>query len=264
MSSIPQEMRDLPQWMGVKQGSKIPFHLVNNALCAASSSNPETWTTFDKITDAIVKKQFDNYGFAFADNGIVGIDIDAGFGADGFLSPLAIDIMNACKSYAEYSRSGRGMHIYVKGKLPFGGRNNRNGVEIYQSGRYFIVTGRKLIFEDLIENQKAIDYIVDKYFPETIVVNEATGKPRTQTFYSPIYKVSTGDKLTVEVEYPDIPNGCRNTSLTSLAGQLCSRGYSKEQVLQELIKVNNEKCKPPLDMSEINAIIRSMMRYSRG
>ena len=39
-----------------------------------------------------------------------------------------------------------------------------NGVEIYKSSLYFIVTGEKLIYETMIENQEAIDYVVGKYF----------------------------------------------------------------------------------------------------
>lgn len=260
---IPKEMCDLPQWVGVKNNSKIPLTYTNGRLSSASSSNPDTWTTFDGIAHGIEKGLFDNYGFVFRDNGIIGIDIDAGFNADGYLSPLAIDIMKACHSYTEYSRSGRGMHIYVKGVLPFGGRNNRHGVEIYQSGRYFIVTGKKLIFENLIENQAAVDYVVEKYFPDMIIKTDS-GKQRTKNIYQPVVTVTVGEKLVIETEYPDILQGSRNISLTSLAGQLHSQGYSKEGILQELITVNKTKCKPPLDIREIKTIVNSVARYARG
>ena len=72
-------------------------------------------------------------------------------------------------------KSGRGIHILLKGDLPFKGKNNCNGVEIYKSSRYFIVTGEKLIYETMIENQEAVDYVVDKYFPETVKENDSSG-----------------------------------------------------------------------------------------
>lgn len=259
---IPEELKTIPQWVGVKNDSKIPLSYVNNKVSAASSGNPETWTTFEKITEGIVKNRFDNYGFVFHDNGIVGIDIDTGFDENGFLSPVAIDIMKACHSYTEYSRSRRGMHILVRGTLPFGGRNNRNGVEIYQNGRYFIVTGEKLIFTEIVENQPALDYIVEKYFPNIVLTSN--GKTRTANIYQPIIRLEIGEHLTITREYPDIIQGSRNVSLTSLAGQLYNQGYSREAVYDEIMQVNAIKCKPPLDTREIKTIVRSVTRYSRG
>lgn len=262
---IPDEIKALPQWVGAKKGSKTPlyFNYVENKVEAASSSNPETWTTFEKITEGIVKNHFDNYGFVFHDNGIVGIDIDIGFGDDGFLSPVAIDIMGKCRSYTEYSRSRRGMHILVRGTLPFGGRNNRKGVEIYQNGRFFIVTGEKLIFPTIIENQAAIDYIVEKYFPEVIIKSDST--VRTENIYKPTVRVVVeNERWRIIREYPEIGEGCRNISLTSLAGQLYNQGYSRDAVMQELIRVNAIACKPPLETKEIKSIVKSVTRYARG
>lgn len=259
---IPDELKRLRQWVGVKNDSKFPLYVVKNLIKYASSSNPDTWMTFEEITQSIVKNKFDNYGFVFHDNGIVGIDIDKGFNEDGFLSALAIDIMNACKSYTEYSRSGRGMHILVSGKLPFGGRNNRNGVEIYENGRYFIVTGKKLIFTEIIENQQAIDYIVGKYFTDITVISN--GKKQTANIYQPTMSVTFDGGIKIQKDYPDIEQGCRNICLTSLAGQLRNQGYTKEALTAELIEVNNAKCKPPLDKRELNTIINSVMRYRRN
>ena len=54
----------------------------------------------------------------------------------------------------------------VRGTLPFKGKNNLNGVEIYKAARYFIMTGDTLLYNDIIENQEAIDYVVETYFHE--------------------------------------------------------------------------------------------------
>lgn len=261
---IPQELKNLKQWVGVNASSKLPLVPIFSPLKTvdfASSVNPDTWSEFGKITEGIVKNAFDNYGFVFNNNGIVGIDIDDGFDNDGFLSAIAIDIMRACKSYTEYSRSRRGMHIYVKGKLPFSGRNNRNGVEIYQSGRYFIVTGERLIYSEIIENQEAIDYIVSKYFPN--IKRTSDERCITPNIYQPIVRVTVGNGIKITREYPEIKSGSRNISLTSLAGQLYNQGYSRNAVFSEISMVNEKCCKPPLDMREVKTIVRSVTRYSR-
>lgn len=254
--TLPPEILTLNQWVNVWNNSKIPMQSTQNV--AASSSNPDTWSNFATAKNAVERGTYDHIGFVFADNGIVGIDIDAGFDEDGFLSELSVDCMRAAKSYTEKSRSGRGIHILVKGQLPFKGRNNRAGVEIYQSGRYFIMTGKVLVYHDLIENQEAIDYIVDKYFPEMV----SEGVSNRANIYSPIWP-PIGEKIPLRSYYPPIPDGCRNISLASLAGVLHNTGYDADQIYDELSLVNERACTPPLDDYEVKTIVNSITRYKR-
>ena len=197
----------------------------------------------------------------FNDNGIVGIDIDNGYDADGFLSPIAADIIGKCKSYTERSKSGRGFHILLRGELPFKGKNNRNGVEIYNAARFFIMTGDVLLFSNITENQQAIDYVVGKYFPET---KESNGGNTNPKIYTPIWENPVTDGIVkVRPTYPIIGDGGRNISLTSLAGQLHTIGYDRSVILTELRYVNQTACKPPLDDGEIMSIVTSITKYKR-
>ena len=164
-SKIPEELKQLSQWVCSWDSSKIPMKAYERQ--AASSTRPETWSSFEQAEWAVNNGHYDYAGFVFADNGLVGIDIDVGF-TDGLMTPLCADIMNACQSYTEKSKSGRGVHILLHGDLPFTGRNNLKGVEIYKSRRFFIMTGNVLLFPEIIENQEAIDYVVSKYFPENV------------------------------------------------------------------------------------------------
>lgn len=232
-----------------------------NERKGASSVNPETWCDFETAQKAVSDGIYDHIGFVFNNNGIVGIDIDCGFDEDGFLSKTSIDIMRACRSYTEKSRSGRGVHILLKGDLPFKGKNNGNGVEIYKSSRYFIVTGEKLIYDHIIENQEAIDYVVKKYFPEAEKENTGTGL--TNRIYSPCYSKPEKGKISIQPTYPPIPQGMRNLSLTSLAGQLHNQGYKKQEIYKELLKANQAACKPPLPVGEIQTIVNSVTKYRR-
>ena len=199
-------------------------------------------------------------GFVFADNGIIGIDIDDGYDENGLMSELAADIIGKCESYTEKSKSGRGFHILVKGDLPFKGKNNLKGVEIYKSARYFIMTGDALLYDTMVENQEAIDYIVEKYFPD--VREGESNRNSPNRIYTPIW-VKTEGKIGLRPEYPPIPDGTRNISLTSIAGQWHTLGYNKDEIYRELLYVNSIACRPPLDVYEIQSIVNSIARYKR-
>lgn len=259
IDNIPRELIDLDQWVCTHSDSKVPYRPYNDT--PASSTNPDTWSMFRTAIEAVgVDGRYDNIGFVFNDNGLVGIDIDDGYGEDGLLSPLAIDIIRHCKSYTERSRSGRGFHIIVKGDIPFKGKNNLKGVEIYKQARYFIMTGNTLLYRNIEENQEALNYIVDKYFPTMRESDEnKTFNPR---IYNPQWD-KPQEKIKLRPVYDPIPDGTRNISLTSLAGQLHSVGYSQRQIYQELLHVNKVACSPPLSTAEIELIVKSVTRYRR-
>ena len=134
--NIPAELKKLNQWVCTRGNSKVPMKAWENE--AASSTNPQTWTDFDTAHKSVSDGHYDYCGFVFNDNGLVGVDIDMGYDEDGLFSSLAADIIGKCRSYTEKSKSGRGFHILLKGDLPFKGKNNLAGVEIYKSSRYFI------------------------------------------------------------------------------------------------------------------------------
>lgn len=256
--NIPEELKNLNQWVCTRGDSKIPidpFYGFN-----ASSTNSQTWSSFETAKRKVQEGMYDYVGFVFDNNGIVGIDIDDGYDEDGFMSELAADIIGRCASYTEKSKSGRGFHILLRGDLPFKGKNNLKGVEIYKTARYFIMTGDTLLYDTIVENQQAVDYIVDKYFPD--MREGASDRATAPRIYTPIW-VKTEGKIGLRPEYPPIPDGTRNISLTSVAGQLHTLGYGKEEIYRELLYVNSVACKPQLDINEIQCIVNSVTRYKR-
>lgn len=259
LNNIPPEIQSLRQWVCTKGDSKIP--MIADSFSAASSTDPDTWSNFESARHSVEIGEYAFVGFVFNDNGIVGVDIDDGYDKDGFLSPLAVDIIGKCKSYTEKSKSGRGVHILLKGDLPFKGKNNRNGVEIYKTARYFIMTGDTLLYDTIIENQEAIDYIVDKYFPE---MRESDNKGVAPKIYTPIWEKPMIDgRIKLRPVYPLIPDGCRNICLTSLAGMLHNQGYSPQAIYDELTYCNTVACEPMLPDSEVVTIVNSVTRYKR-
>lgn len=259
--NIPEELTCLNQWVCTRNDSKVPMKSFENE--AASSTNPSTWSTFRSALESVEKGFYDYCGFVFADNGIVGIDIDCGYDEDGFMTPLAADIIGKCKSYTEKSKSGRGFHVLLRGDLPFKGKNNLAGVEVYKSSRYFIMTGNTVLYHSIEENQVAIDYIIERYFPETREVKETASSGGR--IYSPVWEPPDPENGRIKLRpvYPRIPEGSRNICLTSLAGMLHNQGYSKQHIYEELSYANTVACDPPLPKSELRSICNSVTRYKR-
>lgn len=251
-NKIPKELKSKPNWVACGN-TKIPINV--NTLKGASTSDALTWSTYESAYQTVVQwKMFPYIGFVFDGSGYVGIDIDKGY-ENGLLNELACDVIGACHSYTEKSKSGRGVHIILKGDLPFDGKNNFDGVEIYKTKRFFVMTGDIVCYSKIIENQPAIDYVVSKYF-SNIVSQKVVGASYKLDFGAQDNKIS--------FKYPDIIEGGRNTSLISLGGSLINLGYTTEQIVNELTKVNQRSCKPPLSDRELKNVIKSVMRYKDG
>lgn len=166
LENIPTELKALPQW--VNRRGKVPYNPDTDK--PAKAGQPDTWVSFDKATAAA--SRYDGIGFEFADGGgIVGIDLDHVV-HNGVIEEWAWDLVKRLNSYTEYSPSGTGLHIFVKGKLPENGRKKeidkttRQAVELYQAGRYFTVTGEALGDCRTIEpRQKELDELWADLFP---------------------------------------------------------------------------------------------------
>ena len=270
--NIPEELKRLNQWVCANEDSKVPMQA--NRPYPASSTNPATWASFEDALWAVEHGYYDYLGFVFNDNGIVGIDLDDAVDTldlvsftEGVLhipyaSDLASNILRLCDTYAEISKSGTGLHILLKGDIPFKGKNNLNGVEMYKTARFFIMTGDMYTnCHHIEENQEALDQIVEKYFPETRERKTTAVTPR---IYNPEWDSPKGSKrVKVRPNYPVIPDGCRNICLTSLAGMMHSIGYTKGQIYRELQYANNTACRPPLLDGELRTICNSVTRYQR-
>lgn len=61
-----------------------------------------------------------------------------------------------------------------------------------------------------------------------------------------------------------IPEGERNTSLFQLACSMRAKGTSESAIYGAVALENTEKCVPPLPDSEIDAIVKSSLRYENG
>lgn len=261
---IPDELKKDKCWVNVGKGSKIP--MMTTSYTQAKSNDPSTWGTYDEAYNNICLGRYANLGYVFHDNGIVGIDLDHCFNENDELMGVASDILpKAGLTYVEKSVSGKGVHILVKGDLPFDGKNSGQGVEIYKTKRFFILTGDRIGGKQIEENQALIDFILEKYFD--VKFSKATNSKNREyagvsnRMYSYTYRRPDGNTLFLEPQYPPIKQGTRNQSLASLAGSLLIKGYDIVSLERELLKVNAICCNPPLPEREVKMIVRSITRY---
>jgi predicted P-loop ATPase len=61
-----------------------------------------------------------------------------------------------------------------------------------------------------------------------------------------------------------IPEGQRNTRLTSLAGAARRKGSTEAEIEALLLAANKARCRPPLDEDEVRAIVKSVCNYPPG
>lgn len=147
--NIPSEMRAYNQWIVWKyeyrQGEK-PTKVLYNVSTGfrASVTDPSTWVTYDQaVAYARSGNGYGGIGFVFTkQDPFCGVDLDVKEG--GQPSDLQQFTFNKLNSYAETSPSGRGAHIIVKGEVPHGRNDQSLGIEIYDNGRYFTMTGTRL------------------------------------------------------------------------------------------------------------------------
>jgi len=170
---IPQELRKLRNWCcwqavpdSGRPGKikKIPINAKTGGQ--AQSNNPETWCDFGTAVTA--SEHFSGIGFMFTGSGFFGVDIDGVEGAiedyrHGETDNIVGEFIYGLQSYAEFSQSGHGIHIICRGHLPPAGRRRKN-VEMYDSGRFFIMTGKYASeFADIADCTESIKPLHEKY-----------------------------------------------------------------------------------------------------
>ncbi len=168
--NIPAELKALPQWVCWKgetgENGKLRKIPVNPRTGnGAMSNNPATWTDFETAVRA--SAQYNGVGFMFAPP-YFGVDIDnisseiEAFQA-GEEHNIVAEFVHTLGSYAEYSQSGNGIHIICRGTLPPSGRR-RGNVEMYQDGRYFIMTGHAASeYREIVECTDSVKPLHEKY-----------------------------------------------------------------------------------------------------
>jgi primase-polymerase (primpol)-like protein len=139
---IPLELTSRDRWVR-RAGDKRPLTTTGRA---ASSTDPRTWSTYKNATESVAGV---GLGFVLSDvDDVVCVDLDHCLNPlTGRVAPWAAAILrDAGATYVEVSPSGDGLHIWGRAHVRQGRRIRRpdgTAVEIYGTGRYIAMTGRR-------------------------------------------------------------------------------------------------------------------------
>lgn len=185
---IPYELKELDHWCCFKiekvdngRFTKRPYNPNTNEM--AKSNDETTWVSFEDAASQSLN--YDGIGFFFKAP-YVGIDLDkVGNEIEEYLEQPDTDniigeFINVLETYAEISPSGTGIHLITKGELPPRGRR-RGNVEIYDTGRFFTMTGKHIGgYNGISEDEYGqLNFLHNKYIAnhekEIKKINTSTG-----------------------------------------------------------------------------------------
>lgn len=192
----------------------------------AKSNDPSTWGTYAEAEAARAKNGYSGVGLMLTD-GYTGIDLD-GAVEDGKIADWAQEIVDEFGSYAEISPSGTGLHILGWSDMeqtgPIG-RNNRGGVEVYNHGRYFTVTGDVVRDAPLVDVTPDLPAFIARHFsgesPERVVRRRIGNLARDQVKRQ-ANRAMAENCVRDGVRYARVPRGSETCGFCVM---LASRGY---------------------------------------
>jgi hypothetical protein len=179
--NVPAALVALDQWVLWRddlndkgEWAKVPYGIKGYR---AKVNNRATWNNFNAVLDRYLNDHQGNWsgvGFVFSeDDQFAGVDLDdCRDPATGRLSDHAWDLIMALGTYTEVSPSGTGVKLFLEAAKPGSkcafkiGTSHLGKVEVYDSGRWFAVTGH-LVPDcpcEVAKQQKALDHVYSKRF----------------------------------------------------------------------------------------------------
>ena len=190
-------------------------------------------------------------------SGLVVLDIDSRHGGDDSLFDLEAT-NGKLPPTLEVLTGGGGRHLYYK--YPAGVQYVKSnagqlgpGLDIRADGGYVVAppsihaSGRTYEWEASSEPESDELAELPQWFIALLTINQPSNNG---------HKTPAGQGT--------IPQGARNTFLTSEAGKMRRAGMDGQAILAALLALNQAKCHPPLDDAEVQRIASSVSRYPPG
>ena len=255
-ADLPAELRSRRQWVlwryekrSSAKPTKVPYQTDGDR---ADSTSASTWNDFNTVLAAVQEphSSSDGIGFVFCDQDpYTGIDLDDCLDDRGQPKAWAQPIINPFSdTYSEISPSGRGVKIWSRAKLTGTGRKvsvdadgkpahkkdprRDGGVEIYDKGRFFTVTGRRFSNAELqiLDHQTDVSSLYERLSTSTVPKEGSTGNQK---------KISVG---------------YRHDHLVSVAGKLAAKRLDVEALFAVVEAINRRECEPPKPADEVRRL----------
>ncbi|WP_254513898.1 phage NrS-1 polymerase family protein [Anatilimnocola floriformis] len=188
--NFPEALTSKPQWVLWRleevsgRPTKVPYQSNGRK---ASSTDQQTWATFDHAKAAYENGLFDGLGFVVTDSGLTGIDVDKCV-TNGSLNSVGSAVASALpQTYTELSPSGKGLRIITQAIKPTSKcvktvtdkEGNATKVEIYDEGRFLTITGHP--FEGKLlpvsDRQKQLNKLCEALWPAKESMPPAAARP---------------------------------------------------------------------------------------
>lgn len=260
LADIPEALRARPQWVlwkyetrdGDPKPTKMPYQ-AKNPFRKASSNAPHTWASAEEAIRVATKHKFDGIGFVFSpEDPFAGFDLDDCIRADGTFSDEAESWLEKFETYVEISPSGHGVKGVAIGKLPGDGINAKT-VELYDQGRYFAITGRRL--DGFPSEPKPVNGALDQLYTYAKFLKEKYEAEREKNRQR---KYALGALRAECDRVAAAPEGTRNDTLNIAAfnlGQFVAEGHLTEREIKDALSAAAGEA--GLRSSEIGATLRS-------
>ena len=218
-ANIPEELKERPQWV-VSGASKAPLYLKNEKVIGAKSTDPATWMSFNDAcklacdNQDLITTHTDKHGIKTTQQGY---SIGYMLSAEDPFTCIDLDVKDATNctdaskwttpeqyelyqriilnfaSFTEYSRSGKGFHIWVKGNIGKGRR--REGVEVYSQERFIVCTGNIYKNHSINERSEFLNNMVTQLSPLKLTsdIEPIDDQPQVESDESIIEKASNAE-----------------------------------------------------------------------
>lgn len=243
---IPYELQKLNQWvLWGYEGRDGKFTKVPKQVDGknASTTYRRTWSSFSAVRHVMEEYGFEGIGFVFSEeDDFIGIDLDKCVDEKGELSEFAKQVIEKLDSYTEFSPSGRGVHIIIKGSLPSsfekGKRNDELGIEIYSQKRFFTFTGNRENENGIFERTDEINELIDEIFDFDEIQNENNfeidvdaeyDENSTSSIWERMFKSKSGEEIKRMFDGELLINNDHSSTDLSLCNHLafwCNKNYS--------------------------------------
>jgi KaiC/GvpD/RAD55 family RecA-like ATPase len=269
LDKIPHQLTGLDQWVCwrkvTRDGKDTKLPVQPNGE-PASSTDPQTWNAIFECVDAADK--FAGIGFVFSKHDpYIGIDLDGCVDESGRLQEWAKEVVLQLGSYAEISPSGTGVKIFCTTESPWEYRNKKEveaekitskqpGIEIYDCGRYFAVTGKRL--KDLCEIKPLAangEWLAEKFglrYEQPVVSG-----------YSLTLETPVSERASKYVQkMPPSISGQSGHNKCFAAACALVKGFelTENESLRILLNEFNPRCQPPWSERELAHKVRQATR----
>ena len=205
--NIPQELKNLPQWSVYKTYLDKDTHKTKKIIISPTTSkfahcnDSTTWTDFETATTYAQKYNYVGLTFALTKD-ILFVDLDNAIDFDNqTISPKSQQILSQLpNTYTEKSISGKGIHILCKGNLPTDcyHRNDKDGIEIYDTNRFICMTGNLLDSQPIEISNSTILQDYSHIIPQ--IAYDYVGKRQPLKIYTPIKSTQSASDLITQIQ----------------------------------------------------------------